>query len=148
MISSFSTKLLLPRVLVTIAASVTPFISAKAHIGHVAEVAGHGHLVEIGLVAASAVLLVGLQPARMGRIQPIRMMPMKPRREMKSMHESAMSGQAEPKYGVMICGHGSRSKSAVTEFAVLAEKLAPLFPKLAGGIWVSGICHSGDQDWS
>jgi len=35
---------------------------------------------------------------------------------------------ATPKYGVMICGHGSRSKSAVTEFAVLAEKLAPLFP--------------------
>ena len=33
-----------------------------------------------------------------------------------------------PKYGVMICGHGSRSKSAVTEFAVLAQKLAPLFP--------------------
>ena len=49
MISSFSTKLLLPRVLVTIAASVTPFVSAKAHIGH-------GHLVELGLVAASAVL--------------------------------------------------------------------------------------------
>ena len=39
------------------------------------------------------------------------------------MHEAAT-----PKYGVMICGHGSRSKSAVTEFAVLAEKLAPLFP--------------------
>jgi len=38
------------------------------------------------------------------------------------MHEQS------PKYGVMICGHGSRSKSAVTEFAVLAEKLAPLFP--------------------
>ena len=36
--------------------------------------------------------------------------------------------QTPPKYGVMICGHGSRSKSAVTEFAVLAEKLAPLFP--------------------
>ncbi len=34
-----------------------------------------------------------------------------------------------PKYGVMICGHGSRSKSAVTEFAVLAEKLAPMFPE-------------------
>ena len=34
-----------------------------------------------------------------------------------------------PKYGVMICGHGSRSKSAVTEFAVLAEKLTPLFPE-------------------
>ena len=56
MISSFSTKLLLQRVLVTIAASVTPFISTKAHIGHVGEVAGHGHLVGIGLVAASAVL--------------------------------------------------------------------------------------------
>ena len=37
--------------------------------------------------------------------------------------------QAEtPKYGVMICGHGSRSKSAVTEFATLAEKLDPKFP--------------------
>ena len=34
----------------------------------------------------------------------------------------------DPVYGVMICGHGSRSKSAVTEFAVLAEKLAPIFP--------------------
>ena len=56
MISSFSTKLLLPRVLVTIGASVMPFVSAKAHIGHVGEVAGHGHLVGIGLVAASAVL--------------------------------------------------------------------------------------------
>ena len=33
------------------------------------------------------------------------------------------------KYGVMICGHGSRSESAVTEFAVLAEKLAPMFPE-------------------
>ena len=39
-----------------------------------------------------------------------------------------MSDAAEKKYGVMICGHGSRSKSAVTEFAVLAEKLAPMFP--------------------
>mgnify|MGYP001205873114 FL=1 len=56
MISSFSTKLLLPRVLVTIGASVTPFGSAKAHIGHVGEVEGHGHLVGVGLVAASAAL--------------------------------------------------------------------------------------------
>ena len=56
MISSFSTKLLLPRVLVTIAASVTTLVSAKAHIGHIGEVAGCGHLVGIGLVAASAVL--------------------------------------------------------------------------------------------
>ena len=39
-----------------------------------------------------------------------------------------MHDAAPKKYGVMICGHGSRSKSAVTEFAVLAEKLAPLFP--------------------
>jgi sirohydrochlorin cobaltochelatase len=37
------------------------------------------------------------------------------------------SAEKSPKYGVMICGHGSRSKSAVAEFAVLAEKLAPLF---------------------
>lgn len=56
MISSFSTKLLLPRVLVTIGASVTPFVIVKVHIGHVGEVAGYGHLVGIGLVAASAVL--------------------------------------------------------------------------------------------
>ena len=27
------------------------------------------------------------------------------------------------KTGVMICGHGSRSQSAVDEFAVLAEKI-------------------------
>ena len=32
-----------------------------------------------------------------------------------------------PKYGVMICGHGSRSASAVTEFALLAKKLGPMF---------------------
>jgi hypothetical protein len=56
MISFFSTKLLLPKVLVTTGASVTPFVSAKAHIGHVGEVAGHGHLVEIVLVAAFTVL--------------------------------------------------------------------------------------------
>ena len=40
-----------------------------------------------------------------------------------------MPHDTPPKYGVMICGHGSRSKSAVTEFAVLAEKLTPLFPE-------------------
>ena len=32
------------------------------------------------------------------------------------------------KIGVMICGHGSRSQSAVDEFATLAEKLPPLLP--------------------
>ena len=44
-------------------------------------------------------------------------------KESGQMHEAG-----DKKFGVMICGHGSRSKSAVTEFAVLAEKLAPLFP--------------------
>ena len=33
-----------------------------------------------------------------------------------------------PKTGVMICGHGSRSQSAVDEFAVLAEKLPAHLP--------------------
>ena len=66
MISSFSKKLLLPLVLVTIAASVTPFISAKAHIGHVGEVAGHGHFVGIGLVGASAVLAGWLATCEIG----------------------------------------------------------------------------------
>lgn len=32
------------------------------------------------------------------------------------------------KTGVMICGHGSRSQSAVDEFATLAEKLPPFLP--------------------
>jgi len=36
---------------------------------------------------------------------------------------------ATPKYGVMICGHGSRSKAAVDEFAQLAERLRPHFPE-------------------
>ena len=34
----------------------------------------------------------------------------------------------QPKTGVMICGHGSRSQSAVDEFAVLAQKLPTYFP--------------------
>ncbi len=33
------------------------------------------------------------------------------------------------KIGVMICGHGSRSKAAVNEFAVLAEKLPAYLPE-------------------
>lgn len=33
------------------------------------------------------------------------------------------------KTGVMICGHGSRSQSAVDEFATLAEQLPPLLPQ-------------------
>jgi sirohydrochlorin cobaltochelatase len=33
------------------------------------------------------------------------------------------------KTGVMICGHGSRSQSAVDEFATLAEKLPPYLPE-------------------
>ncbi|MBK0397828.1 sirohydrochlorin chelatase [Limibaculum sp. M0105] len=30
--------------------------------------------------------------------------------------------------GVMVCGHGSRSQAAVDEFAVVAERLRPVFP--------------------
>lgn len=33
-----------------------------------------------------------------------------------------------PKYGVMICGHGSRSESAVAEFAALAKRVDAKFP--------------------
>ena len=33
----------------------------------------------------------------------------------------------DKKYGVMICGHGSRSQSAVTEFAAASQKLAGMF---------------------
>ena len=32
------------------------------------------------------------------------------------------------KYGVMICGHGSRSQSAVDEFAAMAVKMKSYFP--------------------
>ncbi len=34
------------------------------------------------------------------------------------------------KTGVMICGHGSRSQSAVDEFKVLAEKLPAFLPRI------------------
>jgi hypothetical protein len=50
----------------------------------------------------------------------------------REMAVPEQSTGTDPVYGVMICGHGSRSKSAVTEFAVLAEKLAPNFSRLAG----------------
>ena len=47
----------------------------------------------------------------------------------------------EPKTGVMICGHGSRSQAAVDEFAVLAQKLPALLPADLGwltmAIWNS-----------
>lgn len=33
------------------------------------------------------------------------------------------------KFGVMVCGHGSRSQEAVDEFRVLADRLAPHFPE-------------------
>ncbi len=39
-----------------------------------------------------------------------------------------MSGAAAQKTGVMICGHGSRSQSAVDEFATLAQKLPAHLP--------------------
>ena len=33
------------------------------------------------------------------------------------------------RFGVMVCGHGSRSQEAVDEFRVLADRLAPHFPE-------------------
>ena len=39
-----------------------------------------------------------------------------------------MSTTSPQKTGVMICGHGSRSQSAVDEFATLAEKLPAHLP--------------------
>ena len=49
-------KSLLPAGMVMATTCIAPFGSATAHIGHDGEVAGHGHLVGIGLIAASAVL--------------------------------------------------------------------------------------------
>ena len=39
-----------------------------------------------------------------------------------------MTARGAEKTGVMICGHGSRSQSAVNEFATLADKLPPMLP--------------------
>lgn len=41
-----------------------------------------------------------------------------------------MTKKSEEKLGVMICGHGSRNKGAVGEFARLAERLRERFPHL------------------
>ena len=56
MISFLPLKSLLPAGMVMAITWIAPFGSATANIGHVGEVAGHGHLVGIGLIAASAVL--------------------------------------------------------------------------------------------
>ena len=48
-------KSLLPAGMVMATTCIAPFGSATAHIGHVGEVAGHGHLVGICLIAASTV---------------------------------------------------------------------------------------------
>ena len=56
MISFLPLKSLLPAGMLMATTCIAPFGSATAHIGHVGEVAGHGHLVGIGLIAASAVL--------------------------------------------------------------------------------------------
>lgn len=40
------------------------------------------------------------------------------------------STQKTEKLGVMICGHGSRSKEAVAQFAQLSERLRPRFPDM------------------
>ena len=39
------------------------------------------------------------------------------------------SSKPEEKLGLMICGHGSRNKEAVGQFAQLAERLRPKFPE-------------------
>ena len=41
------------------------------------------------------------------------------------------SSNQEEKLGLMICGHGSRNKEAVDQFAQLAKRLRPRFPRLA-----------------
>ena len=56
-------KSLLPAGMVMATTCIAPFGSATAHIGHVGEVVGHGHLVAIGLVA-SATVLAGLLATR------------------------------------------------------------------------------------
>ena len=56
-------KSLLPAGMVMATTCIAPFGSATADIGHVVELAGHGHLVGIGLIAASAVL-AGWLPTR------------------------------------------------------------------------------------
>ncbi|MEL6437107.1 MAG: CbiX/SirB N-terminal domain-containing protein, partial [Pseudomonadota bacterium] len=43
------------------------------------------------------------------------------------MFETAPDGK---KYGVMICGHGSRNVNAVDQFAKLAERLRERFPQV------------------
>ena len=43
----------------------------------------------------------------------------------------------------MLCGHGSRDAQAVAEFAALAEKLKPRFPRLAGRLRLSRIRPAG-----
>lgn len=39
-----------------------------------------------------------------------------------------MNETSPDKYGVMVCGHGSRNRNAVGQFSVLAERLRPHFP--------------------
>ena len=56
MTSFLPSKSLLPAGMVMATTCIAPFGSATAHIAHVGEVAGHGQLVGIGLIAASAVL--------------------------------------------------------------------------------------------
>ncbi len=42
-----------------------------------------------------------------------------------------MSETNPDKFGVMVCGHGSRNRNAVGQFSVLAERLRPHFPDWA-----------------
>ena len=46
------------------------------------------------------------------------------------MSNQAMSNQAITKTGIMICGHGSRAKSAEEEFALLAKGMRARYPDI------------------
>ena len=107
-----------------IAPAVLMASPVAAHWGHLADLGGHAHWAGLALGAVAAALAAGLAVADRARGEDEdALLASEDPKEIQAMHDVKA-----PKYGVMICGHGSRSKSAVTEFAVLAEKLAPLFP--------------------
>ena len=53
-----------------------------------------------------------------------------------------------PRFGVMVCGHGSRSQAAVDEFAVVAERLRPHFPDWPVEYGGRGLDRSYTAIWS
>ena len=123
--SYFMTKILLPSILLMAGVSVAPFVCAKARIGHFGDVAGHNHLFGIGLVAASALLAVWLANSK--NRKNVANQDAADDAQDELMHESAMLGEAQQEYGVMIYGVFSWSKSVMTELTFLAKQLTPLF---------------------